>query len=260
MRGLKPTQLLKRVYHVLQSLGVDPAQMWTGIADVPRFLRGYAAYSQNKDANFPIRLHNLYPILGEATAASGTASGHYFHQDLWAAREIFKRNPARHVDIGSRVDGFIAHLLSFREVEYVDIRPLRSTIPGLRFIRDDATTLEQFATGSLESISSLHAAEHFGLGRYGDPIDPGAWLEFCHSLARVLRPDGNLYFSVPCGREALYFNAHRVFDPHTILEAFDSLRLMQFAAVGDDNNFHEDMNLEDLATQRCGCGLFRFRK
>jgi SAM-dependent methyltransferase len=251
---------LKSVHHAFCAFGVDLVRMRAGLTDVPRFLRGYITYSHKKYPKFPIMIGNLHPILGEATAASGTASGHYFHQDLWFAKKIFKKNPARHVDVGSRVDGFIAHLLSFREVEYVDIRPLPNEVPGLRFIKDDATTMGQFATGSLESISSLHAAEHFGLGRYGDPIDPGAWLEFCHSLARVLRPGGDLYFSVPCGQEALYFNAHRVFAPHTILEAFSSLRLMSFAAVGDDNKLHEDMSLEELATQKWGCGLFHFSK
>jgi len=43
-----------------------------------------------------------------------TASGHYFHQDLLVAGKIFKNNPIKHVDIGSRMDGFIAHVASFR--------------------------------------------------------------------------------------------------------------------------------------------------
>ena len=44
-------------------------------------------------------------------------------------------------------------------VEVIDIRPLNSTVPGLVFVQDDATILGQFRDGSLESLSSLHAAE-----------------------------------------------------------------------------------------------------
>ncbi len=58
------------------------------------------------------------------------AGGHYFHQDLWAAKKIFKRRPMTHVDIGSRVDGFVAHLLVFMPVTAVDIRYLDSNIEG----------------------------------------------------------------------------------------------------------------------------------
>jgi len=55
---------------------------------------------------------------------SGTASGHYFHQDLLVASRIFINNPEKHVDIGSRIDGFVAHVASFREIEVFDIRSL----------------------------------------------------------------------------------------------------------------------------------------
>jgi len=58
-------------------------------------------------------------------------------------------------------------------VEVVDIRPLNDIVDGLSFIRENATLLPRFENDSIESLSCLHAAEHFGLGRYGDSIDPG---------------------------------------------------------------------------------------
>src|SRR5258708_35341646 len=52
-----------------------------------------------------------------------------FHQDLWAARMVFEQRPSRHVDVGSRIDGFVAHVLPFMLVTVVDIRPLaRDTV------------------------------------------------------------------------------------------------------------------------------------
>jgi hypothetical protein len=61
----------------------------------------------------------LYPAYRDRFGEAGTL-GQYFHQDLWAARKIFAARPARHVDVGSRIDGFVAHCLTFMDVEVVD--------------------------------------------------------------------------------------------------------------------------------------------
>ncbi len=168
--------------------------------------------------------------------------------------------PEQHIDIGSRIDGFITHLLVFMPVTVVDIRPIQSTVGGLTFIQDDATELAGFRTGSVNSLSSLHVAEHFGLGRYSDPVDPDACFKFMRALERVLAPNGRLYFSVPCGRERVEFNAHRVFAPQTILDSFPGLQLVSFSAVGDDGNFYEDADPVAVAKYELGCGLFEFTK
>lgn len=178
---------------------------------------------------------------------------------MWAARKIRKRAPDRHVDIGSRLDGFITHLLVFRDVIVVDIRPVESDVEGLSFIRGDATELAFLKDVSVRSISSLHAAEHFGLGRYDDPIDPEGHAKFISHLQRVLKPDGRLYFSVPVGRERVEFNAHRVLSPHTILDEFDELELVALdGVIGGD--FVESASPQELEKGNHACGMFEFTK
>jgi hypothetical protein len=113
---------------------------------------------------------------------------------------------------------------------------------------------------SIESVSSLHVAEHFGLGRYSDPIDPNACFRFMSALERVLSPHGTLYFSVPIGRERVEFNAHRVFAPKTILDRFSRLQLVSFSFVGDDGKLYEDWSPLDLPISEMACGLFEFTK
>jgi len=175
-------------------------------------------------------------------------------------KKIYNAQPTRHVDIGSRIDGFIAHLLVFRSVEVIDIRPLKSNIPGLTFVQENATDLFRFKDNSLESISSLHAIEHFGLGRYGDPLDPDACFKAMDALARVLQPGGRLYFSVPIGIERVEFNAHRVFAPETILKTFQRLDLLSFGAVDDMGSFHPTAHPEDFSGADFSCGFFEFTK
>ena len=244
-----------------QVTGFHPRVLFRSLKGLPAFLRDLNKYRRmNNYPTFKFRLADAFPILSDKIESAGSAEGHYFHQDLWAAKKIFARRPVSHMDIGSRVDGFVAHLLVFMPVTVVDIRPMESTLSGLTFLRDDATELGQLETDSVDSISSLHAAEHFGLGRYSDPVDPQACFTFMRAMRRVLAPGGRLYFSVPVGRERVEFNAHRVFSPKTVLDTFSGLELVSFSFVGDDGCLYEDVNPLQLPESDLACGLFEFTK
>lgn len=241
----------------LTHAGISPQTAIASLRGLPAFLRDRRAYiDQLPRGGLPISEYR--PFLNDRAAHGLTL--HYFHQDLWAARKVFAANPERHVDIGSRVDGFLAHLLVFRDVEMVDARPLDQPIAGLRVTVGDATHLPMYADNSLESLSSLHAAEHFGLGRYGDVVQADGHVLFMRSLARVLMPGGRLYFSVPCGRERLQFNAQRILSPRTVLATFEGLQLASFAAVTDDNRLDESARPSDLEGAEFACGLFELTK
>jgi hypothetical protein len=241
--------------------GFSPRVLLKTITGIPYFLHTFRSYQRlNSDSSFRISMRSLFPILSDRDAGAGVAEGHYFHQDLWAARKIFERAPERHVDVGSRIDGFVAHVLVFMPVSVIDIRPLDSNIPKLSFIRDDATKLAQIQSDSVVSLSSLHAAEHFGLGRYSDPVNPLACFDFMNALQRVLAPGGRLYFSVPVGRQRVEFNAHRIFAPQTIIDSFPKLHLISFSFVGDDGSLYPDAELAAAESCDYGCGLFEFTK
>jgi hypothetical protein len=241
--------------------GFHPTILFKSLAAAPAFLSNWFKYQRlNSTPEFRLRIKDAFPILTDRHASAGLADGHYFHQDLWAARKIFQNRPQRHIDIGSRVDGFVAHVLTFMPVTIVDIRPLVSSIQGLTILQDDATSLSMLEDNSVSSLSSLHAAEHFGLGRYSDPIDPDACFKFMDSLQRVLAINGRLYFSVPVGRERVDFNAHRVFSPRTILARFPRLQLESFSHVGDDGSLHENTAPLSLPKSEMACGLFEFTK
>ena len=188
----------------------------------------------------------------------------YFWQDLWAAKLIYESNPVRHYDIGSRIDGFIAHLLSFREnIVLIDVRPLEAKIPGLGFVHADATNLEGIEDNSIESLSALCSLEHFGLGRYGDSIDPEACFKAFAAIQRKIMPGGMAYISVPVGKEHVEFNAHRIFYAETIINAFNNMELVRFDVVsGNVMEYDVDIHKFDNC-EESGCktfGLFQFRK
>lgn len=217
----------------------------------------------NKRSNFKINYDNLWPIISDKYAAAGTV-GNYFWQDLWAARLILSSGIKNHYDIGSRMDGFIAHLLAADiDVTMIDVREFPTEIEGLHTIVDDAKTLHQFEDNSINSLSALCSIEHFGLGRYGDPIDPEACFVCFDNIQRVLRKDGNLYISLPIGKERVEFNAHRVFYPATIIEYFDKLKLVEYSTTAQGIiEYNADIHKYDNDTHNGNYryGLFHFRK
>lgn len=251
---------LRQLYRVGLAFGINGLELVRALRGLPAFLRDGLLYRHRRAANeLPLRLRYLYPILGDRYEQAGTARGHYFHQDLWAAKRIHLAQPAHHVDVGSRVDGFVAHLLVFQAVTVVDVRSLSSNVPGLTFRQGSITALP-FPDDSVPSVSCLHVLEHIGLGRYGDPVEPDGWLRGLTELQRVLAPDGRLYLGVPIGTERLYFNAHRVFQPATIIAAASRLTLATFSYVDDAGDLHENVEVERFQGAEYGCGLFEFRK
>lgn len=84
---------------------------------------------------------------------------------------------------------------------------------------------------SLESLSALCSLEHFGLGRYGDDIGPEACFKAFENICRKMKKGGNLYISVPVGRERVEFNAHRIFYASTIVSCFDEMELLEYSCA-----------------------------
>ncbi len=209
----------------------------------------------------------LYPCLEERFLESGSASGHYFHQDLLTARRVFANNPVTHVDVGSRIDGFVAHVASFRRIEVFDIRPLSNTIPNIRFRQADLMApINEELESYCDSVSCLHALEHFGLGRYSDPVNYDGYLLGLSNLWKILKKGGKLYISVPIGPQRIEFNAHRVFSVSFLLECFSGkYALDQFSFVDDQGDLHENVTIrnQDLNNNfNCsyGCGIFEMTK
>jgi hypothetical protein len=248
-----------RAIGVCAFFGFYPERLATLALRMPRFVRDGRRYRHAQHDRFPLKWSNADPILTDFGAQAGTAHGHYFRQDLWAARRIHAARPALHVDVGSRIDGFVAHVLSFMPVTVVDIRPLASDIDGLTFIQGNMCRLE-FPSNSIPSISCLHAVEHVGLGRYGDPIDPEGCFTAMRELGRVVAPGGRLYLGTPVGEERLAFNSERVFDPRTVVSTLSALRLVSFDAVDDQDRFVANASLTALARAAYACGLFEFTK
>lgn len=242
----------------------DLSNLKLRLDDRKKYFNDMKEYNQlNKRRNFEFKKEYEHPIFGEWRGQAGYPRS-YFFQDLWGATRISERMPDKHFDIGSRIDGFISHLMVLKvPVMLIDIRPLDKKIPGVEFIQADATELSDIANNSISSLSALCSLEHFGLGRYGDAVDPEACYKAFRAIQRVVKPNGYIYLSLPVGKERLCFNAHRVFDPYTIIKEFEECELEEYSVI--------DMCADPVLIENCDLskyreaetsqmGLFCFRK
>lgn len=252
---------IKNAYWLFTSLLFDPLIVLNKWRAIPHFVRNFREYRRlNRNPNFRIRANNILYTTYDRFGNAGVAGDHYFWQDLWAARYIYAAGAKHHFDVGSRISGFVAHILPFCKVTYVDIRPLSIFIEGLQFKQGSILDLP-FGDRTLSSISSLHVIEHIGLGRYGDPINPNGHIQAARELERVLAPGGMLLIGTPVGRERLCFDAHRVFDPETISHAFPKLTLEKFALIEDKSDkIISNATFQQARGCEYGCGLFVFRR
>jgi hypothetical protein len=192
---------------------------------------------------------------------AGSANGHYFWQDLIAAKLIHSRNPNRHVDIGSRIDGFIAHLLSFRSVETIDVRPIKTGIPQLNALVGNAQENLVEKHGEFPSVSSLHSIEHFGLGRYGDPVDPSGHERGLINISNLVQIGGYLYISFPIGKPTTQFNAQRIIHPEWPIEVLKDFILDEFILIPwRDEPVYELRPSEVDLSVNGQCGLYIFKR
>jgi hypothetical protein len=251
---------LRMIYENSTTLGIDPILLirrWQGL---PIFFKNLRIYNKRqRDDRFPVKWHNFYYTSYDRYQAAGYVLGHYFWQDLWAARNIYEKKIVEHIDVGSRIDGFIAHIVPFCKVTYIDLRPIRLKLKNLTFVRSSILNLP-FKSNSAGSLSCLHVFEHIGLGRYGDPVDPDAYLSAARELLRILSIGGTLQIGTPVGKECLRFDAHRIFDPQTVVEIFAPLSLNEFSLVDDSGSLIEKATFGMARKCDYGCGLFVFIK
>ncbi len=262
-------QLLQTVNTTLQTFGVDGLKAIRQLAGMPRYALEIMAFRRQWRHNPGGWVFGRWwPVMTDRTESAGVMSGHYFHMDLVMAQQVVKAAPKAHLDVGSRIDGFVAHVATTMPVLVGDIRPVESQHPNIRFVQ--VNLMEQATAeklGQFPSVSCLHTLEHMGLGRYGDPLDPAGDEKALATLAALTAPGGQLYLATPMGRERIEFNAQRVYGLprlHDML-ARNGFTITHFGYVNDQGHLVPTQELtpefvEESQTFTFSCALIIARK
>jgi len=251
----KPKNLVYLLYRLVSPI-FDPMKFVQGIYGYFWYIKDLIVYKIKSPKDKLLNL-GLFPILYEKTAST-SFDPHYFYHSIWAFKRILKNKPEQHVDVGSSYQ-LVGLLSIITKITFIDIRPIKAHIKNLYCKKGDILNLP-YKNNSIRSLSCLHVAEHIGLGRYGDLIDPEGTKKACKELSRILAVGGLLYFSLPIGKDRICFNAHRIHSPKTIIKYFKDLKLMEFSVVDDNNVYTTNTNPKKYNNINYGCGMFLFKK
>lgn len=221
-----------------------------------RYTRERAAYAALPHAE-TLDPADDFPCLDDATDATGI-DAHYVYCAHWAFAAVHRVAPRFHLDLGGQAP-FLAMLAATTRVVSVDIRPLTLRVDGFVPLPANLTALP-LADRSIASLSCIHVAEHVGLGRYGDPLDPRGTLKSLAEMSRVLAPGGRLLLALPVGRPRVQFNAHRIHDPEAVPGLLPALELTAFSLVDDADRFHPAAQPADARGARYACGMYTFTR
>ena len=107
---------LKRINNFLELFGFQIKK----ILDL-KYLFRYLVnlYKFNKSGG---KINNIYPILRDYNSdGGGELKNHLFHSDLLTSQYVFEAKPNNHLDIGSRIDGLVTQIASFRKTKFIGI-------------------------------------------------------------------------------------------------------------------------------------------
>lgn len=216
----------------------------TSLQYVPSVIKDYLTYKRLSSPTDPIHIKKFFIIAWEKHTQSADLNSFYFYQDLHVAQLVNKNNPSKHVDIWSRIDGFVAHVASYRPIELFDIRPMDSDIHNVTFTQADLMQLDPSLIEYTDSISSLSVLEHFWLWRYGDKIDVLGYITWLNNIHKILKKWGKFYVSLPIWPQRVEFNAHRVFSVPYLRSLFEKdYTIDSFAYVDDTGKFFTECDI-----------------
>mgnify|MGYP007077517569 CR=1 FL=1 len=112
-----------------------------------------------------MKLKYVFPVFVDYSGTS--INRHYWFQDIYVASkivELSRNNPDHlHIDIGSRVEGFVTSLISANvNLIFGDINLPKVPFPNVEAKFIDLQDMKEEQVLNETSGSSVHVIEHFG--------------------------------------------------------------------------------------------------
>jgi len=213
-----------------------------------------------KDISFFKENENGFSVFEEFHDDSGSHPINYMSYECeFTSSHLNRLSPQNILDIGSYRLFLIGLLASFK-ITTVDIRQRMASLQNEILTICDAKKLP-FPDNIFDVVISLCSIEHFGLGRYGDEIDPDGDKKAVSEMIRVLKPHGRLIISTTLtgGKPAIVFNAHRIYNYSNILEMLGEMQCEyeEFYSTKLDRpcNLNEITNIPRIWDVYLGCWM-----
>ncbi len=221
------------------------------------FLSEYFRFKSKNNSRFNIDFKNIYPCLNDKINST-PFDQHYIYHPAWAARILATTKPDFHADFSS-ILSFSTVISAFIPVKFYDYRPAQLNLLNFESGFADLTQLP-FEDNLFPSVSCMHTIEHVGLGRYGDTLDANGDIKAIIELKRITKPDGDILFVTPVGKQKIEFNAHRIYSFESVIELFFDCRLINFSLIPDAGGLINNADPKLVEQQNYGCGCFWFKK
>ena len=130
-------QFIKYIYKFIFHLFGINLRVLFSLYKFPKFIKDLITFKLYGGS-----INSIFPILYDYNDYAGNIKSQYFHQDLHVSSLIYQNKPINHIDVGSRIDGFVSNISVFMIVDVMDIRKLEIKKKNINFKRGDITNKE----------------------------------------------------------------------------------------------------------------------
>lgn len=171
-------------------------------------------YSYHDDSYPPVKplFYSKEDIDTRIALINKRQRGHYGETDAWLYEAIdsYPIKNSQVAIIGSASPWYESMVIAFGGIP--------TTIEYNKILTDDPRlsilTVEELNNNpkKFDAVFCISSIEHDGLGRYGDPLNPSADINFMKKIKEeILKPTGMLFLAVPIGRDLITWNRDRVY-------------------------------------------------
>ena len=113
-------------------------------------------------------------------------------------------------------------------VAVTDLKRIAIESPAIGYVAPE------FAyAGKFDGIVAYSSVEHFGLGRYGDDLDPEADKKFMRQVRDCISPGGKMFLAVPVSPVGLVESCfHRIYGPEQLAALLDGWKIVAITRNG----------------------------
>jgi uncharacterized protein YsxB (DUF464 family)/tetrahydromethanopterin S-methyltransferase subunit F len=131
--------------------------------------------------------------------------------------------PNLKVGVVSSISPWVEHILRSAGASHVVTIDYNEPIvcSGVSWIESKSVSTFATEVGVYNLLVSFSGVQHFGLGRYGDPINPNGDIEAMDQMHMALAPGGHLLLAIPTTEQTFVKGKlHRVYGPDRLAQMF----------------------------------------